>query len=117
MKFETDPYSASPNSASHDTSHSGWQIGSKTRLRLYIAFWVIIIVSFAVTIWTQLYRLDTLAAQEAQLLEQLAAARQTTRELEYDLQLHYTDAFVERIARERLDFIRADETIFINDAR
>lgn len=88
----------------------------KTRLRLYIAFWFATIVSFTITIMTQFYRLDALAAQEAQLQDQIAAARQVTRDLEHDLHFHYSDAFVERIARERLDFIRADETIFINDA-
>jgi len=70
-----------------------------------------------ITIMSQSYRYDALLAQEAQLQQQIDAAHQITRELERDLQYHYSDAFVERIAREHLGFIRADETIFINDAQ
>jgi len=95
----------------------GQLVSPKTRLRLYIAFWLAIAVSFSVAFLAQSYRFDALLVQETEILEQIEAARQVTRELEQDLEYHYTDAFVERIAREHLGFIRADETIFINDAR
>ena len=88
----------------------------RTRVKLYLVFWIAIIVSFAVTALTQLERFYSFAEQEAQLREQIAYARQITKELEHDLEFHYSDAFVERVARDRLGFIRADETIFINDA-
>jgi len=92
-------------------------VSPKTRLRLYFTFWVAIAVSFAIAFLAQSYRFDTLLAQEAELLRQIEAANQVTYELEQDLRYHYTDSFVERVARERLGFIRADETVFINDAR
>jgi len=95
----------------------GRLLGAKTRISLYLVFWAVVLVGFSLTILSQLDRLDEFAAQEALLYEQIAAAHQVTRQLEHDLQFHYSDAFVERIARERLGFIRADETIFINDAR
>ena len=115
MKRSSDPM---PDSSElHRAPVAERLIGSKARVGFYVAFWIAIIVSFAVTLLTQLYRFEALAAQDAQLREQIAAARQVTRELEHDLRFHYSDAFVERVARERLGFIRADETIFINDAR
>lgn len=95
----------------------GMLVSSKTRFRLYFAFWLAIGISFAVAFLAQSYRFDALLAQEAELLRQIEAARKVTYELEQDLRYHYTDAFVERVARERLGFIRADETVFINDAR
>ena len=115
MKRSSNPM---PNSSElHRAPVVGRLIGSKTRFGFYVAFWLAIIISFAVTLLTQLYRFEALASQEAQLREQIVAARQVTRELQHDLRFHYSDAFVERVARERLGFIRADETIFINDAR
>ena len=95
----------------------GVLVSPKTRLRLYFVFWLAIAVSFSVAFLAQSYRFDSLLAQEAELLQQIEAAHQVTRELEQDLRYHYTDSFVERVARERLGFIRADETVFINDAR
>jgi len=90
---------------------------SGLRIRLYLTFWLVLVVGFVYSIQAQIGRLDELEAQEADLRRQIQAAHQVTRDLEYDLMFHYSDAFVERVARERLGFIRADETIFINDAR
>ena len=95
----------------------GLLVSPRTRVHLYLIFWVAIIVSFSVAFLANSYRFDTLLTQEAEIKRQIEAARQVTLELEQDLKYHYTDSFVERIARERLGFIRADETIFINDAR
>jgi len=95
----------------------GVLVNPKTRRNLYFVFWAAILISSFVAFVAQSYRFDALLAQENELLRQIEAAREVTRELEQDLQYHYTDSFVERVARERLGFIRADETIFINDAR
>ncbi|MCL2617234.1 MAG: septum formation initiator family protein [Defluviitaleaceae bacterium] len=92
-------------------------ISPKVRLRLYIAFWFAIAIGFVISVLAQSYRYEALLAQEALLQEQIAAAQQVARQLQRDLQYHYSDAFVERIARDQLGFIRADEIIFINDAR
>ena len=86
-------------------------------LKLYIVFWCLLAISFAFVIGSQLTQYEGLAHAEQEMLDKIAEENARTVRLEQDLEYHYSDEFVERIAREHLGFIRVDETIFINDGR
>jgi cell division protein FtsB len=56
------------------------------------------------------------AQEERRLIIELEAEKEIAVELEKEKSFKGTDAFVEKIARERLGYVRPDEIVFYNVA-
>ncbi len=79
--------------------------------RGYIIFWLIIIISFAITIFIQYIRYNEYCIKEAEVIKQIEEANKEALELNKDAEYYTSDEFIEKIAREKLGFIRDDEII------
>lgn len=82
---------------------------------LYIVFWSVLIVFFASAISIQLVKYNLYSIDEAALLSSIEAEQKKERQLKKDLNYHDSDAFVEKVAREQWNYVKPDETLFIND--
>ncbi|MDR1066493.1 MAG: septum formation initiator family protein [Clostridiales bacterium] len=95
-----------------DQKHRG-----KIRFRLYILFWLTLLASATVAIFSKAIDISeyTRMADETRAMidnETTKAAR-----LELSREYYGSDAFVEKIAREQLDLVMPDEILFYNDAK
>ena len=84
---------------------------------LYLAFWLILLVFFGSAITMQYMDYRSLAREESALLQMIQAEAERTVDLQRDVDYYYSDAFVEKVAREELGLVRDDEILFISDAR
>jgi len=84
---------------------------------MYVVFWLVLTVFFGCAIMMQYMDYRGLVREEAALLRLIQAEAERTVELERDMDFFYSDAFVEKVAREELGLVRSDEILFISDAR
>lgn len=87
------------------------------RPMLFLCFWVLIVGSFGFALNAQWARYSALLRQEAVVLANIRRAEERNEQLLYDLEFYYSDAFIEKIAREQLGLVREYETLYINIAR
>jgi len=73
-------------------------------------------VAFAGVIYTQLNLYREYAAEANALKAELAKESAVYQRLEREKEQYMSDAYVEKIAREKLGLVRHDEIVFINDA-
>ena len=86
----------------------------RPRWGLYISFWLLIIGVVTGLAVTQMSRFEGYQQQLARLEAELAREEQIGQDLRYRQAFYESDAYIERLAREMLDFIRHDEIIFRN---
>ena len=86
----------------------------KPRLYLYIPFWLLIIGMFAGLSIMQLNRYNGYRSELDRLTLELNREEQIAADLRYQQAFYESDAYVERLAREMLGFVRQDEIIFRN---
>lgn len=87
------------------------------RARMFIAFWALLLCSFAVAISLQMASFNKLGAEEDRIRALIEDEDTRTAKLKNDMDYYESDAFVEKIAREQLDLIRQDEYLFYIDER
>jgi len=83
---------------------------------LYLPFWLLIIGMVAVLIVIQFTTYQEYRQELDRLTAELAQEEQIAADLRYRQAFYESDAYIERLARERLDFVRQDEIIFRNIA-
>ena len=88
----------------------------KSRMYLYIPFWLLIVGMFAGLIAMQLSRYDNYRRELNRLTAELSQEQQIAHDLRYQQAFIESDAYIERLAREMLGFVRQDEIIFQNIA-
>ena len=84
---------------------------------MYATFWLVLAVTFGSAIIMQYMDYRGLCLEEAALLQKIQAQEDKRADLDKDLDYFYSDAFVEKVAREELGLLRDDEILFINEAR
>ena len=76
-------------------------------LAAFLAYAVMMLVDMQVSVASRRQQLDELTAK-------METQRLTNKELERQLAMGVDDAYVERTARDRLDFVRPNEEVFID---
>ena len=74
---------------------------------------VMIVTAYGVTWFEQKKVMDEKKADIAQLEAQLEEMQLTTAALEADIEFSKTDAYIERLAREELGYVKAGEIKFV----
>ena len=77
---------------------------------------IMLSVMFASFIYAQMRYYNGYLREEERLIEELRNENAITQRLLRETEDIYSDARVERIAREQLGLVRPDEIVFINDA-
>ena len=88
----------------------------KVRLIFYIPFWALIVGAFVGLALMQYSRYEEYRLELNRLIAETEQARQVEANLRYQQAFYESDAFIEQLARERLNFVRQDEIIFVNTA-
>lgn len=84
--------------------------------RFFLLFELGLILIFLLAVVTQAKPYSKFLAEEQSLYAELAEEQKLTEELNRELAYRGTDAYVEKVARERMGYIRPDEIVFINEA-
>ena len=79
-----------------------------------VALAVLIVTAYGVTWFEQKKIMDEKRADIALLEAQLAQMQLTAAALESDLEFSKTDAYIERLAREELGYVKNGEIKFVN---
>ena len=82
----------------------------------YIPFWLLIGGMFLGLIAMQAGRYEDYRRELNRLTAELESERQIAVDLQYQRAFYESDAYIERLAREMLGFVRQDEIIFQNIA-
>lgn len=88
----------------------------KTRMFLYIPFWVLIVGMFIGLFAIQYSRYQDYRIELDRLTLELAREEQAASDLRYRQAFYESDAYIEQLAREMLGFVRQDEIVFQNIA-
>jgi len=86
------------------------------RWYFYLPFWLLIIGMFSALTVMQMSRFEGYRQQLDRLEAELTRERQAGADLRYRQAFYASDAYIERLARERLGFVRQDEILFQNIA-
>ena len=89
---------------------------SKARLLFYVPFWLLIIGTFIGLAVMQFSRYEEYRLELNRLVAETEQAEQVEANLRYQQAFYESDAFIEQLAREWLNFVRQDEIIFVNTA-
>ena len=81
---------------------------------LYIPFWLLIVGMFTGLIAMQIGRYEDYRRELNRLTIELEEEKQIAIDLRYQQAFYESDAYIERLAREMLGFVRQDEIIFRN---
>ena len=88
----------------------------KGRMYLYIPFWLLIAGAFAGLLVVQMARYEDYRRELDRLRAELVREQQIAEDLRHRQAFYESDAYIERLAREILGFVRQDEIIFRNIA-
>ena len=83
---------------------------------LYLPFWLLIIGMFTGLIAMQIARYEDYRQELDRLTTELTREQQIAVDLRHQQAFYESDAYIERLAREMLGFIRQDEIVFQNIA-
>ena len=83
---------------------------------LYIPFWIFIVGMFSSLIIMQMSRYGEYRQELDRLRAELAHEQQMAVDLRHRQAFYESDAYIERLAREMLGFVRQDEIVFQNIA-
>lgn len=82
--------------------------------KIVLFSFVLITAFFAVSFLLYAKPYARYCEEESRLLSDYEAERQVAMELEREMSYQGTDAFIEKIAREKLGYVRPDEIVFYN---
>lgn len=88
----------------------------KPLMYLYVPFWLLIAGMFLGLTVMQISRYEGYRRELDRLSAELAQEQQIAVDLQYRQAFYESDAYIERLAREWLDWVREDEIIFRNIA-
>lgn len=88
----------------------------RSKLWLYLPLWLLTLGMFAGLFAIQRSHHEGYRQELARLNAELAAERQVATDLRYRQAFYESDAYIERLAREMLGFVRQDEIVFQNIA-
>lgn len=88
----------------------------KSRMYLYIPFWILITGSFAGLIAMQAARYGDYRRELDRLNAEFSHLQQVSEDIRLQQAFIGSDAYIERLAREWLGYVRQDEIIFQNIA-
>jgi len=86
------------------------------RIKLYMLFWALLLVSFTVGISVQYAGYRNAVNQRMAEENQIADANKRTAELKDEIAYSGSDAFVMKIAREQLGLVMPGDLLFHNTA-
>jgi len=86
----------------------------KPKMWLYVPFWIFIIGMFMGLVVMQLNQYRDYRQELERLAAELRHEQQIAEDLRYQQAFVGSDAYVERLAREWLNFVRQDEILFQN---
>jgi len=102
-----------PRIAEAPVNHKHKKKVGKLGFALYFMFWLILLGFFSVAITLQYTDYQALLREEATLVQRIQAEAEQTVELQKDVDFYYSDAFVEKYAREEMGLVRDDEILFV----
>jgi len=85
------------------------------KLHLFLIFISGLTILFGSLIINSLNKYERLRATEIEIENQILAEKKKGEELLEELEYNKSDAFVEKIARERLNLVMPDEILFYNE--
>jgi len=88
----------------------------KPRMIFYVPFWILIVGMFIGLMAIQFSRYEDYRLQLDRLSAELNAEEQVAADLRQQQAFYGSDAHIERLARELLNYVRHDEIIFRNIA-
>lgn len=88
-----------------------------TRWNLCFALIAVMTFIFSSVVVSYLGRYEKLLAEEREIFEEIEVEKDKGRKLNEELEFNQSDAFVEKIARERLNLVMPDEILFYNDEK
>ena len=88
----------------------------KPYMFLYVPFWLLIVSMFFGLIVMQIRSYEVYRQELDRLNTELVREQQIAIDLEYRQAFYGSDAYIERLAREKLRFVRQDEIVFRNIA-
>ena len=83
---------------------------------LYITFWAVIIIMFTALLFFQMESYNEKQAELARVTANLEREKAEYEQLQYQLSLFDSDAYIEQLARDRLGMVRQNEIVFRNIA-
>ena len=89
---------------------------NKTRLYLYVPFWLLIAGMFIGLLAIQYSRYEGYRQELNRLQAELEREQQIAMDIRHRQAFYESDAYIEQLAREMLNFVREDEIIFQNIA-
>lgn len=81
---------------------------------MVLIFMVLFFIAVSANLVLQVRQYYSLKGQEAQLAQRLADEQLQTVKLENQREYYQSDAYIEKIAREQLGLVKANEILFIN---
>lgn len=87
----------------------------KNTIVLFVPIWIMLAVFFGSAITMQMSKYHTYKEKERELLAEMDKEREHEEELNKELQYYESDAYVEKVAREKLGLVRPGEILFYNE--
>ena len=85
----------------------------RINLRFFFIIFALLIVYAGATLIKQQLTISDLNAQAAEISEQLQQTKDSNEQLSRDIDQSGSDEYIERQAREKLNWVKKDETRFI----
>ncbi len=89
----------------------------KGKIILYGSFWILLFSVILVVFSIQYDKFESYNQEIKALTDQLQQEKDYRLRLEMEREMTGNDAYIEKIARERLGLVMQDEYIFINDSK
>ena len=86
------------------------------RIKLYTLFWALLLTSFTVALSVQYAGYRNAVSQRMAVESQISDANKKTADLKNELTYSSSDAFVEKVAREKLGLVMPGDLLFHNTA-
>lgn len=83
---------------------------------LYIVFWAVVLILFGGLFISQMESYNELQKELTRVNSDVSRAKVENERLETQLSFFDSDAYIERLARERLGMVRPNEIVFRNIA-
>ncbi len=90
---------------------------NKFSKRMYKIFMVSFISAVGIYISTSYNKYCDLDAQEKKLASQISQEEERTVLLNSEIELNKSDAYIEKMARERLGYLKSNEIMYVNRSK
>ncbi len=90
---------------------------NKFNRRMYKIFMISFLSSVAIYISTSYSKYCELDAQEKKLISQISQEEERGVLLNSELELNKSDAYIEKMAREKLGYLKSNEIMYVNRSK